>query len=163
MLHPEGVGLNGAQAGCALQHVGQVAKEIFEGLGGVVGHVGEGPEGGYIDEIAVVEAPDVHRAGDACGGGPGDGLHTTGEAEIFGKIVGGARRDIAHLRPAGEGHQAGRHLVEGAVAAGTDDALKFPGPRQGGGGGVPRTLGGVDGYVPARLGQRLQDCGQLAL
>ena len=57
VLHRHGVGLDGAQPGGPLQYIGQVAQHALDLLGGGVGHVGKGPEGGNVDEILPVEEP----------------------------------------------------------------------------------------------------------
>lgn len=151
----------GAQLGGSLQQIGQVAEGVLEGLGGVVGHVGKGAEGGHIDEKAVVEHPNVAGAGHAGHGGFGGLVHAFGQVQVPGEVIGGAGGDVAHQGGRLQAHQAGDHLVEGSVAAAAYHPVV---PAADGGGhpsGVAGSLGGPGaGQVPC-LGEGVQNGGEL--
>ena len=53
------VGGDGGQGRDPSHDIGQVSKGVFQLLGGIVCHLGKGPEGGHIDKGAVVEGPNV--------------------------------------------------------------------------------------------------------
>ena len=123
-----------------LQHIGQVAQQVFGGLGGGVGHVGEQPEGGDVEKLPSAQVPHVDGPGHTAAGHPGQLLGGAGQVDIPGKVIGGARRDIAQNRSLllGQGEQPAHRLVEGAVPAAAHHPVIV-------GGGVCHHLGGVSG------------------
>ena len=152
---------DGPQASNALQYVGQVTKHIFKTLGRSIAHVGKGPKGGDINKGGCVEAAHVTghgRAGDRHIGGQG---HVPGKVQIFGKVVGCARRDIPQDRGIRHVHQSSDYLVEGTVSTATDDpAVVLADPRHNAG-GVPGGAGGIDGGKVTLIGEGIDDVGQV--
>ena len=159
-LHRQVVGVEVGQTSGPLQHIGQMAEEVFEGLGGVVGHVGKGAEGGHIDKILVVEAAHIHQSGTTGGGGLRPGVHPPGKAEVTGKVVGGTGGDIAYFGAVLQGHQAGNDFVKGAVSAAADHPVHTAAQFSGGSGGVAGTLGGMGDDEPPGPGEGVLKAGK---
>ncbi|MPN31584.1 hypothetical protein SDC9_179058 [bioreactor metagenome] len=151
----------GTQPGGGLHQIGQMAEGVFKRLRRAVGHVGKCAEGRHIDEGPLVEPAHVAGVEHAGGGHPGRPLHVLGQAEILGKIVGGPGGDIAQGGRVFQGEQARHGLVEGAVAAAADDPVEPPAQMCGGPGGVRRTPGGPHRGEIARLGEHVQNAGQV--
>ena len=80
--------------------------------------------------------------------------------QAVGKIVGAAGGEIAQGRPMAALQQAGNRFVEGAVAPGADDEVKFLRATRDGRGGVASGGGGVDRDVIAAAVENVDDVGK---
>ena len=139
-----------------------MAEGVFQVLGGLVGHLGKGPESGHIDEGAAVELSDVAGTGDPLPGGDGGGLAgDAGQPQIGGAVVGGAEGDIAQNGGLLQLHQTGHRLAEGAVSSGAHHPVEPGAQLPSGPGGIPFPLGGIGGDQPVGLCKLIQHGGQL--
>ena len=82
--------------------------------------------------------------------------------EIAGKVIGGPRRDIPHVRPAGEMNEPRHRLMQGPVPAAAHHPVKAA-PQIGGSGGCVRlSLGGISCHQPALLGKGIHHVGYMS-
>ena len=160
-LHLDVVGFDGGEALHHLQHIGVVAQKVFVLLGGGVGDLRKGSEGGHIEEGLPVEPPHVMGAGHPGDGGDRQvGEAVQGKVQVFGKVVGGAHRDVPQQGGLGQAGGAGHGLAEGAVSPGHHHPVEVAAPADDGLAGVPPVLGGVGGDETVLLGHSVDDVRQ---
>ena len=118
-----------------------------------VGAAGKGPEGGHIGKVSVVVAAHIQIEGVAVYDALRRLQRRDGDMQAGGKVVGAAVGEIAHLWTLRQLHQAGHHLVEGAVAAGADHQIVCSAQLCRRTGGVSTALGEEYLHQIARLGK----------
>ena len=152
MLDGHGVAGDVGQALDAFQYVGRVSQNLLDLLRGLIGHIGEQAKGGHVDkDVVVVELTHVAGEGFACRCDGCGFLQVGGEAEGLGKIIGAAGGEIPQRLLETAVDHAGDHLAEGAVTAGTDDAVIGAAQLLDGVHGVSGRFGGVQGDQPVFL------------
>ena len=112
------IGAEGVQVLHPLQNIGKVAQGVLGRLRGGIGTAGEGAEGGHIDEAPLIPPADVQFPHAVLYNVFRGGRRGPWNLEAGGEVVGGSLGEIAQGRRGIQPHQAGDHLVEGAVSSG---------------------------------------------